>query len=88
MDKDGCGYGGIWNIYPYVTIVDAVLSVYHQDYLQGGLCTSISFCSSCIYCSLDQVEESKSASRPSQMVLSRIWNYVGRIQNNVDGNVQ
>ena len=43
MEKYGCGYSGVWNICPYVSLEDLILSVYHRYYLQVGLC-AVAYC--------------------------------------------
>ena len=64
------------------------LSAYYRNYLQVGLYDVAYCCSSSVYWYLDQIEDLYSASRPSQMVLSRFWVSIASIHDDLDDMVQ
>ena len=57
MDKEGFGFGIVWNIFGYVSLGNVVISIYHWDFLQVVLC-AVQYCSSSsVYLSFDQVKD-------------------------------
>ena len=73
MDEDGCGSSGVCNIRSDISLDNVVLSVYYWGYLQVGSCDMVYYCSAGMDCSLEQIENLYSSSRPSQMILQRFW---------------
>ena len=69
MEEYRWGSSVVWKFFLYISLEDVVLSVYQLNYLQVVFCAVAYYG---MYWYLDQTEDLYSASRPSQMILSRL----------------